>query len=184
MLKADLRKMLKVRRDSVVAAMTAAERCAAAVLLADTVEKIVAEATVVAAFLPIGSEIGTLPLIDRIERRGTSMALPHVTNRRSPMRFLQWRPGDPLIPGPMDLVQPAADAVEVDPDLILTPLLGFDATLNRLGYGAGFYDRAFTALPSARRIGIAWSCQAVDSLPVDPWDVPLHAIASEKGWVA
>jgi 5-formyltetrahydrofolate cyclo-ligase len=70
----------------------------------------------------------------------------------------------------------------VRPDIILTPLLGFDHLLHRLGQGAGHYDRAFAALPGARRIGVAWSVQHVDPLPTDPWDVPLHAVITEQGW--
>lgn len=84
----------------------------------------------------------------------------------------------------MGLRQPDADASEVSPDLILTPLLAFDAALNRLGYGAGHYDRAFAANMAARRVGVAWDAQQVDSLPVDSWDVPLHAVATETSWMA
>jgi 5-formyltetrahydrofolate cyclo-ligase len=55
--------------------------------------------------------------------------------------------------------------------------------MRRLGQGAGFYDRAFARLPAARRIGLAWSAQEADALPADPWDVPLHAVATEKEWI-
>ena len=66
--------------------------------------------------------------------------------------------------------------------MILTPLLAFDAALNRLGQGAGHYDRAFAANAGAWRIGVAWSVQRVETLPADPWDVPLHNIITEQGW--
>lgn len=163
--------------------MSVAERCAAAVVLA---ERIIAEldgARTVALYLPIGSEIDTLPLIDRLAARHVRIALPHVRGRRDTMRFLSWAPGDSLPGGPMGLRQPDADAPEVSPDLILTPLLAFDAALNRLGYGAGHYDRAFAAHKDARRVGIAWNLQWVDALPVDSWDVPLHAVATEANWM-
>ena len=163
--------------------MSGAERCAAAVLLAQRVMAELGDARTVAAYLPIGSEIDTLPLIDRLVSRGLSIALPHVKGRRDTMRFLAWTPGDALPEGPMGLRQPEVDAPEVSPDLILTPLLAFDATLNRLGYGAGHYDRAFVAHQDARRFGVAWDSQRVDTLPVDSWDVPLHAIATESSWI-
>ena len=54
---------------------------------------------------------------------------------------------------------------------------------NRLGQGAGQYDRAFAAHPAAWRIGVAWSVQQVDALAPDPWDVPLHAIVTESEWI-
>lgn len=142
------------------------------------------DARTVAVYLPIGSEIDTLPLIDRLMAQDLRIALPHVRGRRDTMRFLSWAPGDPLPEGPMGLRQPDADASEVSPDLILTPLLAFDAALNRLGYGAGHYDRAFAANMAARRVGVAWDAQQVDSLPVDSWDVPLHAVATETSWMA
>ena len=99
------------------------------------------------------------------------------------MRFLAWQVGDPLVAGPSGLLQPAADTKAVVPDTILVPLIGFDRALNRLGQGAGYYDRAFATLTDARRIGLAWSVQELSALPCDPWDEPLHAIATERGWI-
>jgi 5-formyltetrahydrofolate cyclo-ligase len=183
MTKQQLRDEAKARRAAHVASLSAAERCAAAVMLAETVEGLLGDAQTVAAYLPIGSEMDTLPVIERLARHGLAIALPHVTGRRGPMRFLAWTPGDPLPSGPMGLRQPAADAPELLPDLILTPLLAFDARLHRLGYGAGHYDRAFAYLPDARRIGLAWAAQHVAALPDEAWDVPLHGVVTEKGLV-
>lgn len=183
MIKARLRSDAKDKRQAFVAALTPAERCAAAVLLAGRIDERLDDARCVAVYLPIGAEIDTLPVIDRLVRRDIAIALPHVTGRRSAMRFLRWAPGDPLPGGPMGLRQPAADAPELAPDLILTPLLAFDARLHRLGYGAGFYDRAFAAHPHARRVGLAWSVQQVAAIAEDSWDVPLHAVATEKDWI-
>ncbi|MFZ8396223.1 5-formyltetrahydrofolate cyclo-ligase, partial [Staphylococcus aureus] len=72
---------------------------------------------------------------------------------------------------------------EVKPDIILTPMLAFDAKLDRLGQGAGYYDRAFATFPDAWRIGVAWSVQQVESLPTEAWDMPLHAVITECGWI-
>lgn len=183
MTKADLRKSAKQARDARVTMMSPAERCAAAIMLAERVMAELGDAETVAVYLPIGSEIDTLPLIDRLTTRSLRIALPHVKGRRDTMRFLAWVPGDPLPEGPMGLRQPDAHAPEVSPDLVLTPLLAFDGALNRLGYGAGHYDRAFVVHPDARRIGIAWDGQRVDSLPVESWDVPLDAVATETDWI-
>ncbi len=113
---------------------------------------------------------------------GWQIVLPHVTDRASPMRFLAWQPGDPLADGPFGLSQPAADACELKPTIVLTPLVAFDSAMNRLGQGAGHYDRAFRALEPVLRIGVAWSIQRVPAVPVDPWDVPLHGVIDEYGW--
>ncbi|PTQ11648.1 5-formyltetrahydrofolate cyclo-ligase [Sphingomonas oleivorans] len=140
-------------------------------------------ATILSAYLSDGAEVDALPTLEAAAAQGLETALPHVTRRTEPMRFLRWRPGDALVEGPFGLRQPRDDAPELLPDLILTPLLGFDRTLARLGQGAGFYDRAFASLPAARRIGLAWSVQEMPALPCDPWDIPLHAIVTEKEWI-
>lgn len=137
-----------------------------------------------AFYVAVGSEVDLMPLLSRAAARGTTLALPHIAARDAPMRFLRWQSGAPLAVGAFGLRQPPSDADEVVPDLIVTPLLGFDRHMARIGQGAGFYDRAFTALPDARRIGVAWGVQEVDRLPVDPWDVPLHAVATEREWIA
>ena len=138
---------------------------------------------VVASYRPIGSEADPARLVEAALAQGCSLALPHVVDRAGALRFLAWHPDHDLHPGPFGLEQPHAGRDEVRPDIILTPLLGYDHAFHRLGQGAGHYDRAFAALPGAMRIGIAWSVQHVDPLPADPWDVPLHAVITEQGWL-
>ncbi len=134
---------------------------------------------IVASYRPIGSEADPAAFDRAALSAGAILALPFVTDRATPIDF---RLADlPLVAGPFGLLQPAPDAARVAPDIIVTPLLGFDSHGNRLGQGAGHYDRAFAQWPDALRIGVAWSAQAVDSLPADPWDVPLHMIVTERG---
>ncbi len=137
----------------------------------------------VTSYVPSGSEADPSSLARAAVEAGCSIALPHVTTRAEPMRFLAWDTEAALQAGPYGLHQPASEASALVPDIILTPLLAFDAKLDRLGQGAGYYDRAFAQFPHARRIGVAWSVQQVDTLPTDPWDMPLHAIITETGWI-
>ncbi|TPG55319.1 5-formyltetrahydrofolate cyclo-ligase [Sphingomonas glacialis] len=137
----------------------------------------------VTSYVPIGSEADPSPLARAAVEAGCSIALPHVTTRSEPMRFLAWDTEAALQAGPYGLHQPASEAQALAPDIILTPLLAFDAKLDRLGQGAGYYDRAFAQFPTARRIGVAWSVQQVETLPTDAWDMPLHAIITETGWI-
>lgn len=136
----------------------------------------------VATYRPLADEADPAPLTDAARAAGCTLALPRVTGRGVPMRFLRWTPGNALEHGPFGIEQPPADAQDVAPDIILTPLLGFDRHGNRLGQGAGYYDRALASLPPAWRVGVAWSVQEA-AVPVEPWDVPLHAIATEKEWI-
>jgi len=135
----------------------------------------------VASYLPIGNEVDPEPLVAAARAAGCRLALPHVVGRVEPIRFLAW--DGPLVPGPFGLSQPPAHAPEAVPDLVIVPLVGFDRRGNRLGWGAGHYDRAFEKHPAAWRLGVAWSVQEADALPADPWDVPLNAIMTEKEWI-
>ena len=144
---------------------------------------LLAPGMVVASYQPIGSEADPTALTQAAMNRGCAIALPHVVDREGAIRFLAWHPDHALAAGPFGLRQPQEDRAEVRPDIILTPLIGFDHVLNRLGQGAGHYDRAFAAMPGAARIGVAWSVQHMGPLPADPWDVPLHAVITEQGWI-
>jgi len=137
----------------------------------------------VATYRPVGGEADPSLFDTAVHATGAALALPHVVDRETPIRFLHWPPNGALVPGPFGLLQPPAEAREVAPDIILAPLVGFTRRGDRLGQGAGHYDRAFMRYPGAWRVGIAWSVQEVDALPADPWDVPLHAIATETEWI-
>jgi 5-formyltetrahydrofolate cyclo-ligase len=139
--------------------------------------------SVVATYMPVGSEADPAMLAFAAAERGCTLALPHVTDRASPIRFLAWQDDTPLADGPFGLRQPVGGP-EVAPDVILTPLVGFDARLNRLGQGAAHYDRAFARYPDAWRVGVAWSVQQVPVVPTDIWDVPLQAVITEEGMLA
>ena len=142
-----------------------------------------APGTVVASYIPVGNEVRPRALVEAARAAGCRLALPHVVDRVTPLRFLAWPPDATLVPGPLGLYQPMPDAPELNPDIILTPLVGFDRCGNRLGQGAGHYDRAFAVHPDAWRVGLAWSVQEVPALTPDPWDIPLHAIVTELEWI-
>ncbi len=112
-----------------------------------------------------------------------ALALPYANSKDERLVFRRWSLRDPLEMSPLRFLQPLGSAPEAIPTLIITPLLGFDRALNRLGQGAGHYDRAFEDFPNALRIGLAWSVQEVKSLTPDLWDKPLDAVLTEKEWI-
>ncbi|WP_343227919.1 5-formyltetrahydrofolate cyclo-ligase [Stakelama flava] len=171
-----LRTELRARRRAFVAAGNAAP-----IPLSDRLAAHINAETIVAGYLPQRFEADCRGLIGACLNRGARIALPHVESMKKPMLFLGWEPCDPLETNALGIEQPPMSAPELAPDIILTPLVGFDDRRNRLGQGGGFYDRAFAAHPNALRIGLAWSVQQVDTIPVDPWDVPLHAVITERG---
>jgi 5-formyltetrahydrofolate cyclo-ligase len=140
--------------------------------------------SVVSAYIPVGSEADPTALLSQAHAVGCRTALPFVTSRTSPMRFLYWSPGDPLYDGPFGLKQPDSASPPCSPDVILVPLVAFDSRLMRVGQGAGHYDRALSLLANTFSVGIAWSIQQAPALPTDPWDVPLNAVLTEKAWIA
>ncbi len=170
-----LRAQLRAERDAFAAESTSA------ILAPEAFAKRLIAGHTVATYYPIGSEADPTQLAAAAAERGCRLALPYVVDRAAPIRFLAWGMGEPLVEGPFGLRQPDSTHEEVAPDVILTPLVGFDARLNRLGQGAAHYDRAFARFPDAWRVGVAWSVQEVPAIPSDIWDVPLHAVITEKG---
>ena len=170
-----LRAQLRAERDAF------ASEASEAILAPEAfVERLTAGMTI-ATYVAIGSEADPTQLAAAAAGRGCRLALPFVVDRDAPLRFLAWRMSEPLVDGPFGLRQPQADSPEIAPDVILTPLVGFDARLNRLGQGAAHYDRAFARYPDAWRVGVAWAMQEVPAIPSDIWDVPLQAVITEKG---
>ena len=177
-----LRAELRARRAAHVAAIGAEAAQAAAEAAANHLLPHIPAGATVSLYLAMHDELDPAPLLDALHTRGHEIALPTLIDRTT-MRFLAWAPGDPIEHGPMNLRQPCAEAAERAPDLIITPLTGFDLRGGRIGYGAGHYDRAFQRYPGAHRIGFAWAMQEVEKVPHDPWDVRLHAVATEKEFV-
>jgi 5-formyltetrahydrofolate cyclo-ligase len=138
----------------------------------------------ISGFLPYRSEIDLRPLLARLGGEGWTIALPVVVAKGEPLVFRAWTIGDPLIEGTWGIEIPPAAAPEVQPDLLLVPMLAFDSRGYRLGYGGGFYDRTLEKLRGLKpvaAIGVAYSAQEIQEVPRGPHDQPLDWIMTEKG---
>ena len=138
---------------------------------------------IVSAFHPYLSEISTLPLLTKLAGKGWTTALPIVVGKELPLMFRCWVPGDALISGLWDIQIPAETAPEVEPDVLLVPMLAFDRAGYRLGYGGGFYDRTLAKLRALKKvtaIGVAYAGQEMDAVPHDAHDQPLDWIMTER----
>lgn len=180
--KSELRRTFRGKRDNFVGKLSIAEKDIAFSHLPSPLAKICTPGTLVAGYVAKGSEADPSKLLQAAAELGCTLALPHVTSKVAPMRFLLWNFGDPLEPGVFGLMQPLATANEVVPNIVLVPLVAYDDQLMRLGQGAGHYDRALSLLTSAVAVGIGWSIQQADFVPTEPWDVPLDALLTEKSW--
>jgi 5-formyltetrahydrofolate cyclo-ligase len=137
----------------------------------------------ISAYYAIRNEPSTLPLLEKLAAAGFSTALPVTGPRNSALVFRAWSPGDPTLQGKMAICEPMPEAPEVDPDLLFVPLAAFDRTGNRIGYGAGFYDRTLAKLRATkpvRAIGVAFACQEIAEVPHEAHDERLDFILTEK----
>ena len=138
---------------------------------------------IVSAFHPLRDEPDTAPLLTALAGAGFVTALPVVSGRGSPLAFRLWRPGDPTRAGAMSIREPLDEAPAVDPDLLFTPLACFDRRGNRIGYGAGYYDRTLAhlrALKPIHAIGVAYGVSEVASVPYETHDQSLDAVVTEQ----
>ncbi len=135
--------------------------------------------SVIAGFWPLAGEIDIRPLLLALAGRGHPIVLPVTPARGNPLSFQRWRPGDVLVRERFGTVRPTGEPMT--PDLLLVPLLAFDGKGRRLGYGGGFYDRTLAGLPGRIAIGCAFAAQRVDCVTAEAHDVPLQAVATERG---
>ena len=138
--------------------------------------------SIVAGYLPIGSEISPVPVMERLAERGRDLCVPVVTGNRRPLGFRQWIPSGDLIKADHGIPVPSSGAW-LRPDILIVPLLAFDAEGYRLGYGGGHYDITLeflrkTGRPSA--IGFAYAAQQTDRVPTEAFDQRLDMVVTER----
>lgn len=139
---------------------------------------------IVSGYYPMEGEIWPLPLMAALRSKGHSLALPVMQGKGDPLLFRAWTPGDPLIPGVWGIRQPAPDRAVVLPDIVLVPLLAFDARGYRLGYGGGYYDRTLRSLRAVKPIlavGLALDELEVDAVPHLDYDERLDWVLTPSG---
>jgi 5-formyltetrahydrofolate cyclo-ligase len=111
------------------------------------------------------------------------VGVPVIEGKGAPLRFREWSPGARMQPGTFGAEVPAEGAW-VEPEVLIVPLVAFDARGYRLGYGGGFYDRTLEGLRARGRVlavGFAYSAQEVAEVPVEATDQPLDAVVTERG---
>lgn len=137
----------------------------------------------ISAYLPIGDELDPRPAMAALREAGARICVPVIEGKARPLSFRLWTHEARLAPGPFGVPVPE-NTPTVTPDLVIAPLLAFDATCHRLGYGGGFYDRTLEALRAVRPLraaGFAYAAQQVDAVPREATDARLDAVITEKG---
>ena len=138
--------------------------------------------SVIGGYWPIGTELDVLPLLTALHERGHVCGLPLVHKRR-PLSFHRWRPSDKLVPGIFGIPMPDHTTPRVEPDILIAPMLAFDRTGHRVGYGGGYYDRTVADIRGRKRllvVGVAYAAQEVEKVPSERFDQRLDWIVTEK----
>jgi 5-formyltetrahydrofolate cyclo-ligase len=178
--KTELRREMIARRD----ALPADVRSAVAEAIAARPSPVAAApGAIVSGFMPMKGEINPLPLMKKFSGRGARLALPVIAGRGRPLVMRAWNFGEPLVSGVWGIREPPPQAAEVEPDIVLVPLVAFDRAGRRLGYGGGYYDLTITRLRARKPVvamGIAYAVQEIAAVPAAAHDAALDLVLTER----
>jgi 5-formyltetrahydrofolate cyclo-ligase len=134
-------------------------------------------------YFPFRGEFDARRIVADWIASGASGALPEVVDKKGPLKFWRWTPDAETEPGVYQIPVPKS-RILVEPDLLLVPLVGFDAQGFRLGYGGGYYDRTLAAMAKTPfTLGIGFELSRIETLHPQPHDIPMNAIVTETGLV-
>ena len=178
--KSDLRAAALARREALPAEV---RQAAAEAIAARAFPLAIVPGTIVSGFMPLKSEINPLPLMQKLAAAGARLALPAIAGRGTPLVMRAWNWGEPLDAGQWGIREPKPQAAEVEPDIVLVPLLTFDRSGHRIGYGAGYYDLTIMRLRARKAvaaIGVAFAIQEIPVVPPTDRDARLDLVLTEK----
>jgi len=135
----------------------------------------------IGGYYPSNFEIDDLEILELLDKKNYKISLP-IIKKNNQMDFVKWSKNYPLKINKYGIPEPVSSKI-VYPDILLVPLVGYDNTLNRLGYGGGFYDRYIEKIEKIKKvikIGLAFSCQKLKTVPINQYDKRLDFIITEK----
>lgn len=136
---------------------------------------------IVSAYWPFRGEPDLRPLLQQVADRGGHTALPVVVEKGRPLEFHLWKAGEALSRGVWNIPIPAEQR-PCQPDIVLAPVVGYDPSCYRLGYGGGFFDRTLAAMPARPRvIGLGYSTARLATIYPQVHDVPMDLVVTEAG---
>lgn len=137
--------------------------------------------TVISGYMPMRGEIDPLPAMAGLAR-DNRICVPVIPGKSVPLIFHRWTPEGAMQAGTFGAQVPV-EALEMTPQVLIVPLLGFDRRGGRLGYGGGYYDRTLEELRAVRptlAIGFAWAAQEMDDLPLEVTDQALDMVVTDR----
>jgi len=140
----------------------------------------------IAGYYPSNYEVDILPFLQKAKKKNIKTVLP-VIKSSTLMDFKSWLFNEPLYVSKFGTLEPNSLNKEIEPDFILVPLVAFDNTLNRIGYGKGYYDRSLKKIKNKKKIislGVAYSFQKCENIPINRYDFKLDYIFTEQGIIS
>ena len=136
----------------------------------------------IGGYYPSNFEIDDLHILELFKKKNYNILLP-IISKNNQMNFFEWSSNEPLKINKYGIPEPISSKIFY-PDILLVPLVGYDDNLNRLGYGGGFYDRYIEKIEKIKKIikiGLAFSYQKLESIPINQHDKKLDFVITEKG---
>jgi 5,10-methenyltetrahydrofolate synthetase len=177
---AEWRREARARLIEARLAVPAEERARVAVEVATTLERVVRPepGLTIGIYWPFRGELDLRGWMAAAHEAGARVALPVVVEKAAPLEFRPWSPDCAMTRGVWNIPIPA-DGQPVTPDVVIAPLVGFDAGCYRLGYGGGFYDRTLASInPRPLIVGVGMAMAAIPSIRPQPFDIPMDAIVT------
>ena len=141
----------------------------------------------IAGYYPSDNEVNILQFLKQAFKKKFKIVLPVIKSSRN-MSFKLWIYKEPLSVNSFGILEPKNSKIEIIPDLILVPLVAYDRNLNRIGYGKGYYDRSLKKIKKNKNfflsLGMAYSFQKCDNIPVNKHDVRLNYLFTERGIIS
>ncbi len=178
--KADLRNTLRLIRGSI----NEDEREEKSNAICEHLSSITSRDDTVLVYCAKEPEVDTTPYIDYLLSEGIPVIVPLIQTKDISLRLSYITTRSCLKTSTFSVPEPVGKEIPATPEdvtMVILPMLGYDTTGARIGYGAGYYDRFLSENSHMKRVGVAFACQEVSSVPTDPFDIRMHVIITEKG---
>ena len=173
-----VRQLMSQRRLS----LSPQEHLAASERICDTLHSLLRPYSTVALYVPLPGEVDIWPLAEHLMATGVELYLPRML-QKGLLDFARHLPGEVLDTVKFGVKQPRSSSPAILPrdlGVVVVPGLAFGRDGHRIGHGAGWYDRGLRVyLDHTHRVGVAYQFQVWDSLPSDPWDIPMDQVVTE-----
>ena len=143
------------------------------------IKKINVKGKIVGCYYPVNFEVDTKDLMTKLQQKGFKISLPVISSKFD-MNFYFWNLNDPLYVNKYGIPEPISDKA-ICPNILLVPLVAFDKSFNRIGYGGGFYDRYIKKIKKNKKIitiGLAYSFQRIKEVPINDFDIKLDFVVT------